>query len=86
MGLGEVSAAPGIEQVLDSVEVEKERVAAAAGEESIGPDLTMLGLGPKETSASAMIFVPTASAERDSAPFATKTLTVCLPFCGFENT
>src|SRR6476660_9753486 len=41
------------------------------------PDLTMLGLAPKETSASAMIFVPTASTERDSAPFATRTLAVC---------
>jgi len=34
----------------------------------------MLGLGPKEASASATIFVPTGSTERDSAPFATKTL------------
>src|SRR5229473_1523636 len=49
-------------------------------------DLTMLGLAPKDTSASAMIFVPTASAERDSAPFATNTFAVCLPFCGGENT
>ena len=46
----------------------------------------IFGLAPKETSASAMIFVPTASGERDSSPFAKKTLTVCLPFCGFENT
>ncbi len=46
----------------------------------------MFGLAPKETSPSAMIFVPTASAERDSEPFAMNTLTVCLPFCGFENT
>ena len=51
-----------------------------------GPDLMMFGLAPKETSPSAMIFVPTASAERDSAPFAMNTFTVCLPFCGFENT
>src|SRR5438445_9421854 len=35
MRLGEVPFAPGIEQVLDSVEVEKERVAAAAGEKSV---------------------------------------------------
>src|SRR4029079_2645849 len=50
------------------------------------PALTQLGLGPTDTSASLMIFVPTASGERDSAPFAMKTLTVCLPSCGFENT
>ena len=31
-------------------------------------------------------FVPTASAERDCAPVARNTLTVCPPFCGFENT
>src|SRR5215468_12598919 len=36
MRLGEVPLAPGIEQVLDSIEVEKERVAAAAGKESVG--------------------------------------------------
>src|SRR5436309_9627619 len=35
MRLGEVPFASGIEQVLDSVEVEKERVAAAAGEKSV---------------------------------------------------
>src|SRR5262245_22326864 len=35
MRLGEIALAPGIEQVLDPVEVEKERVAAAAGEERI---------------------------------------------------
>ena len=46
----------------------------------------IFGLAPNETSASAIIFVPTASAERDSEPVATNTLTVCLPFCGFENT
>ncbi len=46
----------------------------------------IFGVGPKETSASAMIFVPTASGERDSAPLAMNTLTVCLPFCGCENT
>jgi hypothetical protein len=45
----------------------------------------MLGLGPKETSPSEMIFVPTASGERVSAPFARNTLTVCRPFCGCEN-
>ena len=46
----------------------------------------MLGWAPNETSPSAMIFVPTASTERDSGPFAMNTLTVCLPFCGLENT
>src|SRR5262249_49865689 len=35
MRLGEIALAPGIEQILDPVEVEKERVAAAAGEERI---------------------------------------------------
>src|SRR5262250_2144505 len=49
------------------------------------PDFMILGEGPKDTSPSEMIFVPTASGERDSSPFATKTLTACLPFCGFEN-
>src|ERR1700730_4140392 len=46
MRLGEVPFAPDVEQVLDSVEVEKERVAAAAGEESIGarPDDIRLGV------------------------------------------
>src|SRR6516165_7760855 len=51
-----------------------------------GPDLMMFGVGPKETSASVTIFVPTASGERDSAPSAMNTLNVCLPFCGCENT
>src|SRR5262249_47033076 len=45
----------------------------------------MLGLGPNETSASATIFFPTASTERDSAPLARNTLKVCLSFCGFEK-
>src|SRR5258708_33289090 len=49
-------------------------------------DLTMLGLASKDTSASVMILVPTTSADRASAPFATKTFTVCLPFCGVQNT
>src|SRR5262245_34667069 len=35
MRLGEVPLAPDIEQVLDSVEVEEKRVAAAAGEKSV---------------------------------------------------
>src|SRR6516165_6878276 len=39
MRLGEVPFAPDIEQVLDSVEVEKERIAAAAGEKSVGARL-----------------------------------------------
>src|SRR5262249_37159620 len=39
MRLGEVPFAPDIEQVFDSVEVEKERVAAAAGEKSVGARL-----------------------------------------------
>jgi hypothetical protein len=36
MRLGEVAFAPDVEQVLDAVEVEKERVAAAAGEKGVG--------------------------------------------------
>src|SRR5262249_20675295 len=39
MRLGEVPFAPDIEQVLDAVEVEEERVAAAAGEKSVGARL-----------------------------------------------
>ena len=45
MRLGEVPFAPDIEQVLDSVEVEKERVAAAAGEKSVGTRLEDIRLG-----------------------------------------
>ena len=39
MWLGEVPFAPDIEQVLDSVEVEKERIAAAASEKSVRAQL-----------------------------------------------
>jgi hypothetical protein len=46
----------------------------------------IFGLVPNETSASAMIFFPTASTERDSGPVAMNTSTVCRPYCGFENT
>jgi len=42
----------------------------------------MLGLGPKETSPSAMIFVPTASTDRASAPLARKTFTGLLAVLG----
>src|SRR6516225_1264345 len=45
MRFGEVPFAPGIEQVLDSVEVEKERVASAAGEISVGARLDDMGRG-----------------------------------------
>ena len=45
MRRGEVSAALGIEQILDSVEVEKESVAAAAGEERVGAGLDDVGFG-----------------------------------------
>ena len=87
MRLGKVPFAPGIEQVFDSIEVEKERVAAAAGEKSIGARLDDIRLGAEgDLAASVIILLPTASAERDSGPVATNTLTVCLPFCGFENT
>ena len=50
------------------------------------PDLTMFGTVPNETSASAMILLPTASTERDSAPFATNTLAFCRPALTGENT
>jgi len=53
---GEVPLAPDIEQRLDSIEVEKESVAATAREECVIAALTILGLGPNETSASATIF------------------------------
>src|SRR5205809_3954040 len=45
MRLREVPFAPDIEQVLDSVEVEKERVAAAAGEKSVRARLDDIRLG-----------------------------------------
>ena len=45
MGLGEVPLAAGVEQVLNAVEVEKERVAAAAGEKSVGARLDDIRLG-----------------------------------------
>src|SRR5208282_6270068 len=43
----EVSAALGIEQILDSVEVEKERVAPTAGEERVGAGLDDVGFRAK---------------------------------------
>src|SRR5215831_4094851 len=45
MRLGKVPFASGIEQVFDSVEVEKERVAAAAGEKSVVARLDDIRLG-----------------------------------------
>jgi hypothetical protein len=42
---GEVSAAAGVEQVLDAVKIEEERVAAAAGEERNIAGLDDVGLG-----------------------------------------
>src|SRR5215470_16388940 len=45
MRLREVSLAAGIEQVLDSVEVEKESVAAAAGKKSVGAGLYDIRFG-----------------------------------------
>src|SRR5215472_459736 len=47
MRLGEIAFAPDIEQVLDAVEVEKERVAAAAGEERVSARLDNVRLGAK---------------------------------------
>ena len=45
MGLGEVPFAARVEQVLDSVEVEKERIAAAPGEKSVGARLDDIRFG-----------------------------------------
>ena len=45
MRLGEIAFTAGIKQVLDAVEVEKERVAAAAGEKSVGARLDDIRLG-----------------------------------------
>src|ERR1019366_1900313 len=45
VGRGEVSAALGIEQILDSAKVEKESVAATAGEERVGAGLDDVGVG-----------------------------------------
>ena len=86
MWLSKVPFASDVEQVLDAVEVEKNASLRLPAKKVYGPDVTIFGFGPKETSASATIFVPTASSERASAPFATNTLTVCLPLFGFENT
>src|ERR1700747_3119217 len=45
MRLGEIPFATGIEQVLDSVKVEKERVATAASEQSVGAGFDDIRLG-----------------------------------------
>ena len=45
--VGEVPFAAGVEQVLDSVEVEEERIAAAAGEKSIRARRNDIRLGPE---------------------------------------
>src|SRR5258708_19680411 len=44
---GEVSAARGVEHILDSVEVEKESIAATAGEERVLVRLDDVGFGAK---------------------------------------
>jgi hypothetical protein len=86
MGLGEVPFASGVEQVLDSVEVEKERVAAAAGEKSIGARPDDIRLGAEGRLGVSDDLRPDRFGRVDPEPFAANTLTVCLPFCGFENT
>ena len=83
---GEVSAAPGIEQILDSVEVEKEGVAAAAGEERIVAGLDDIRLGAEGDFGVGDDLRPDRFRRARSSPFAKNTLTVCLPFSGFENT
>lgn len=45
MRCGEISAARGIEQILDAVEVEKESVAASTGKERVSVGLDDVGLG-----------------------------------------
>jgi len=47
MGRGEVSPAACVEQILDSVIIEEERIAPAAGEDGMGPRLHDIGLGPE---------------------------------------
>ncbi len=47
MGCCEISAARSVEQILDSVEVEKESVAASTGEERVGTGLDDVGVGAK---------------------------------------
>ena len=48
--------------------------------------MTTFASAPNETSAPVTTCVPTASAERASAPLATKTSKVCLPSTGGANT
>src|SRR5262245_16151827 len=86
MRLGEVPLAPDIEQVLDSVEVEEERVAAAAGEKSVGPRLDDIRLGGEGDLGVGDYLRPCRFGRARLRPVAANTLTVCLPFCGFENT
>src|SRR6266566_8227333 len=45
MRLGEIPLAPDVEQILDAVEIEKESVAATAGEECVVARLDEVGLG-----------------------------------------
>ena len=87
MGRGEIPAARGIEQILDSVVVEKESVAASTGEERVGAGLDDVGVGTEGDLGIGYDLGPN-SFDRAGfrAPFATKTFTVCIPFCGCENT
>ena len=45
MRLGKIPLAPDVEQILDAVEIEKEGVAAAAGEERVVARLDEVRLG-----------------------------------------
>ena len=45
MRRGEVSAAPGVEQIFDSIEVKEESVAASASEECVGTGFDDVSLG-----------------------------------------
>ena len=86
MWLGEVAFARDVEQVLDAVEVEEERVTAGTGEERDVSGPGDVGLRPDETSTPEKIFFPTASTSRASSPVAMNTSTVWLPSFGSENT
>ena len=74
--------ASGVEQVLDSVEVEEERVAAAAGEKRVGARPDDIRLGAEGHLGVGDDLRPDRFGRVISEPFAANTLTVCLPFCG----
>jgi len=68
-----------VEQALDPVEVEEERIAAHAGEESVVAGRDDVRVRPKETPAPSTTFSPSASIERASSPVARNTSNVWAP-------